>query len=69
MELTWINLARFQQKNSDSHRLIIIADVNGAVARQNPLGLSIDHDDLASPVDHHHGIWRSEGPVSAQPRR
>ena len=26
---------------------------------ENPLGLSVDHDDLASPVDHHHGIGRS----------
>ena len=26
---------------------------------ENPLGLSVDHDDLAGPVDHHHGIGRS----------
>ena len=48
MELTWINLTRFQQKNSDSHRLIIIGDISGVGARQNPLCLSIDRLGLRS---------------------
>jgi hypothetical protein len=26
---------------------------------ENPLGMSIDHDDLAGPIDHHHSIGRS----------
>jgi hypothetical protein len=39
---------------------------------ENLLGLSIDHDDLAGPVDHHHGIGRSlndlpEPPFSGRP--
>jgi hypothetical protein len=29
----------------------------GPRVAENPLGLSIDHDDPASPVDHHHRVW------------
>ena len=31
----------------------------GPCVPKSPLSLSVDHDDLASPVDHHHGIGRS----------
>ena len=31
----------------------------GPRVTKNPLGLSIDHDNPAGPVDHHHGVWRS----------
>src|SRR5271165_3230846 len=31
----------------------------GPRVAENPLGLSIDHDDLAGTADHHHRVWRS----------
>ncbi len=38
------------------HRL---AHKLGPRVAEDPLSLSIDHDDLAGPVDHHHCVWRS----------